>query len=141
MIQLECARSLKLWDRFPILSWMTPFIDRIGILSHGKRGNGTNEFTTLAALLHLIDARVREFYREPEVIFWVYGFPLILAMGLGYAFRGVEPEAPRVDVQATPNKAMAEELAKRLNNEKLGAEKVETQVNSAEECDASFQSR
>jgi ABC-2 type transport system permease protein len=87
-------------------------------------------------LLHLIDARVREFYREPEVIFWVYGFPLILAMGLGYAFRGVEPEAPRVDVQTTPDKTKAEELAKRLSDERWGAEKIETQVNSAEDCEA-----
>jgi hypothetical protein len=50
----------------------------------------------------LILARVREFYREPEVIFWVYGFPLLLAIGLGIAFAGRKPDRPVVDVVATP---------------------------------------
>jgi ABC transporter DrrB family efflux protein len=53
-------------------------------------------------LLHLILARLREFYREPEVIFWVYGFPVLLAVGLGIAFRSKEPEAPAVDVVESP---------------------------------------
>jgi ABC-type multidrug transport system permease subunit len=37
-------------------------------------------------------ARAREFTREPGVIFWVFGFPLLLAVALGVAFRdrGVE---------------------------------------------------
>ena len=50
-------------------------------------------------LVQLIGARFREFLREPEVIFWVYGFPLVLAAGLGYAFSNSKPEAPAVDVQ------------------------------------------
>jgi ABC-type multidrug transport system permease subunit len=41
---------------------------------------------------------VREFYREPEAIFWVYGFPILLAVGLGIAFRERPPEIVRVDV-------------------------------------------
>ena len=36
----------------------------------------------------LYKARVREFYRQPARLFWVYGFPLILAVVLGLAFRG-----------------------------------------------------
>jgi ABC-type multidrug transport system permease subunit len=32
-------------------------------------------------------ARLLELKREPEVIFWVFGFPLLLAAGLGIAFR------------------------------------------------------
>jgi ABC-2 type transport system permease protein len=36
---------------------------------------------------HLLAARMRELKREPEVIFWVFGFPLLLAAGLGIAFR------------------------------------------------------
>lgn len=50
------------------------------------------------AFLQLILARIREFYREPEAIFWVYGFPIILAVGLGIAFSGGEPPPPVVDV-------------------------------------------
>src|SRR5713101_5293447 len=36
---------------------------------------------------HLLRARLLELKREPEVIFWVFGFPLLLALGLGIAFR------------------------------------------------------
>ena len=32
-------------------------------------------------------ARFREFYREPEVVFWSFVFPILLAVGLGLAFR------------------------------------------------------
>jgi ABC-2 type transport system permease protein len=36
---------------------------------------------------HLLVARLLELKREPEVIFWVFGFPVLLALGLGIAFR------------------------------------------------------
>jgi ABC-type multidrug transport system permease subunit len=36
----------------------------------------------------LYKARIREFYRQPSRLFWVYGFPLLLAIVLGLAFRG-----------------------------------------------------
>jgi len=49
----------------------------------------------------LLLARLREFFREPEAIFWVYGFPVLLAVGLGIAFRDKPPERVRVDVQVT----------------------------------------
>jgi ABC-2 type transport system permease protein len=55
--------------------------------------------------MQLIVARMREFYREPEVLFWVYGFPLILAIGLGIAFSGREAEQPAVDVQQSEGAA------------------------------------
>ncbi len=35
----------------------------------------------------LLSARMKELWREPEVIFWVFVFPLLLALGLGIAFR------------------------------------------------------
>jgi ABC-2 type transport system permease protein len=38
-------------------------------------------------LLELTLARLREFYREPAAVFWVYVFPLLLAVALGFAFR------------------------------------------------------
>src|SRR5438094_8829866 len=38
-------------------------------------------------LVQLTLARMREFYREPEAIFWVFGFPIVLACALGIAFR------------------------------------------------------
>jgi ABC-2 type transport system permease protein len=50
-------------------------------------------------LKELVLARIREFIREPEAIFWVYGFPLLLALGLGIAFRNQPAEKVFVDVQ------------------------------------------
>ncbi len=51
------------------------------------------------AFVQLLLARAREFYREPITIFWVYGFPLILALILGIAFLSRPVESPIVDVQ------------------------------------------
>jgi hypothetical protein len=65
-------------------------------------------------LMQLLLARIREFYREPEVLFWVYGFPLVLALGLGIAFSGSQPDTPEVDVQeppATSPDALQQEIA------------------------------
>jgi ABC-type multidrug transport system permease subunit len=64
-------------------------------------------------LAQLILARIREFYREPAAIFWVYGFPLVLALILGTAFRNRPVEAIRVDVVTADdareaNQALAE---------------------------------
>lgn len=49
-------------------------------------------------LTELFKARVREFLREPGYVFWVFGFPLLMAIGLGLAFRSKAPEPPRVAV-------------------------------------------
>lgn len=38
-------------------------------------------------LVELTLARLREFVREPEAVFWVFFFPILLASGLGVAFR------------------------------------------------------
>jgi len=40
-----------------------------------------------AGYRHLLRARIIELKREPEVVFWVFIFPLLLAAGLGVAFR------------------------------------------------------
>ena len=44
-------------------------------------------------LVELTLARFREFLREPEVVFWVFAFPVIMTCALGVAFRsrGTEP--------------------------------------------------
>src|SRR5262245_60670597 len=48
--------------------------------------------------LQLFLARLREFMREPEVVFWVFGFPILLAIGLGIAFRNKPPDKVVVGV-------------------------------------------
>ena len=55
-----------------------------------------------APLFHLVDARLREFCREPAAIFWVYVFPLIMMVALGIAFRNRPQGQATVDVQAGP---------------------------------------
>src|SRR5689334_22305270 len=52
------------------------------------------------ALRELSLARLREFYRQPARIFWVYGFPTILAIGLGLAFQSKTPDSIQVDLVA-----------------------------------------
>ncbi len=47
-------------------------------------------------LVNLTLARVREFLREPEAVFWVYVFPLVLVVALGVAFRNRPMEAMRI---------------------------------------------
>jgi hypothetical protein len=49
-------------------------------------------------LLQLYLSRLREFYRQPARIFWVYGFPTIMAIGLGLAFRSRPPESVQLDL-------------------------------------------
>src|SRR5882757_9852182 len=48
--------------------------------------------------LHLLMARMRELQREPEVVFWVFVFPLLLATGLGIAFRNKPADASSVAI-------------------------------------------
>ena len=38
-------------------------------------------------LVELTLARFREFLREPEAVFWVFAFPVIMSCALGLAFR------------------------------------------------------
>jgi ABC-2 type transport system permease protein len=47
-------------------------------------------------------SRMREFYREPEAVFWVFGFPIVLAFALGLAFRNTGPGTLQVAVVQGP---------------------------------------
>jgi ABC transporter DrrB family efflux protein len=77
----------------------------------------------------LLLSRFREFYREPEVIFWVYGFPILLAVGLGIAFWNRKPDPPLVDIQSDVNSTEADQLRQALESEKIRVE-----MHSPEEC-------
>ncbi len=63
-------------------------------------------------LAQLTLVRFREFIREPEALFWVFIFPVLLAAGLGVAFRNRPAEVLQI---ATVN----EQLAAPLRQEKL----------------------
>jgi ABC-type multidrug transport system permease subunit len=56
-------------------------------------------------LLELTRARIVEFLREPEALFWVFVFPVLLALALGIAFRSRPVDPPRVAL------VVSEELA------------------------------
>jgi ABC-2 type transport system permease protein len=64
-------------------------------------------------LVQLVLARLREFYREPEAMFWVYGFPILMIAGLGIAFRNQTVEQIAVDVVSGPAAATAVEALSR----------------------------
>ena len=62
-------------------------------------------------LVALTIARLLVFLREPGAIFWVFVFPVLLAIGLGVAFREQPPEPARVAVDgADPHAAEFEAL-------------------------------
>src|SRR5713101_2116556 len=63
-------------------------------------------------LVQLTLMRFREFIREPEALFWVFIFPILLAAGLGIAFRN-RPADVLTIVAVTP------QLAQSLRQEKL----------------------
>jgi ABC-2 type transport system permease protein len=55
-----------------------------------------------SALVELTLARFRMFFREPSAVFWTFGFPVLLSIALGAAFRNRPPEAVRVAIEAGP---------------------------------------
>lgn len=62
-----------------------------------------------AGYRHLLWARTLELKREPEIIFWVFVFPLLLAFGLGIAFRN--KPANTTSVAVVQNAGAAKTLA------------------------------
>jgi ABC-2 type transport system permease protein len=52
-------------------------------------------------VVQLTLTRFREFLREPEAVFWTFIFPILLATGLGIAFRSRPPDVAKVGVLAT----------------------------------------
>jgi len=56
--------------------------------------------------------RIRDFTREPEALFWVFAFPIVLAFALGLAFKNRGAQVVRIGVEAG---AGAEALAQTLD--------------------------
>ena len=76
--------------------------------------SGIGSVTNLNPLWELTLARVREFGREPEAVFWVFIFPVLLALALGIAFRNRAPEQAVVGVEnTTPRAAMVMDMLSR----------------------------
>jgi ABC-2 type transport system permease protein len=50
----------------------------------------------------LLAVRMKELRREPEVVFWVFAFPLLLALGLGIAFRNKPADVTSIAIVGGP---------------------------------------
>lgn len=106
----------------------------------------------LYPLVELVKARLREFYREPAIVFWVFVFPLLMAFGLGVAFRSKENLVPLVAVVVekgesphqlerailTSDKVKARKLSLIEAKKQLSRTKVDLVVNVAEEAEFLF---
>ena len=72
-----------------------------------------------SALLELTLSRFREFWREPGAVFWAFGFPLALALGLGLAFREQGRLLPRVALGEVSTEWVARALEQLDGDEQL----------------------
>jgi ABC-2 type transport system permease protein len=54
--------------------------------------------SAFSPLRELTLARLRLFFREPGAVFWTFGFPLLLSVALGIAFRNRPAEPVRVGI-------------------------------------------
>jgi ABC-type multidrug transport system permease subunit len=72
-----------------------------------------------AGYSHLLMARMLELKREPEVVFWVFVFPLLLALGLGIAFRNKPADAVLVAIVGGDGSQEAQSLLERSANHEL----------------------
>ena len=97
--------------------------------AHPPRSNGR-----WSGYSHLLMARLLELKREPEVVFWVFVFPLLLALGLGIAFRNKPADAVRVAIVANTGSQDAEALLARSTQHEL----FKMQTLSADEAQKGF---
>jgi len=58
-------------------------------------------------MVQLTLVRFREFLREPEAVFWTFIFPILLAAGLGIAFRQRAADKAQVGVVTTASGSAA----------------------------------
>jgi ABC-2 type transport system permease protein len=90
----------------------------------------SNDEQSPSPLKELVMARIREFWREPGYVFWVFGFPLLMAIGLGLAFRSKAPEPPHIAVTeaVSPETALALTKSPRLHAERMTRPEAERQL-------------
>jgi ABC-2 type transport system permease protein len=75
-------------------------------------------------LVQLTLVRFLEFLREPEALFWVFVFPILLAAGLGLAFRNRPPDVVRIGA-ITPELTESLQQERLLNVQQLSAQAAE----------------
>jgi hypothetical protein len=70
------------------------------------------------SLAQLTLVRFREFFREPDAVFWTFAFPILLASGLGIAFRHRPPELLHVGVRVPAGATAAPPLLAALRRQR-----------------------
>lgn len=70
-------------------------------MTNDSRGAERDQGLAGNSLWQLISVRFKEYLREPEALFWSFGFPILLAIGLGIAFRSKPPDVIRIAVART----------------------------------------
>jgi len=85
-------------------------------MSESRIGAETERGLDANSLWQLIAVRFREYMREPEALFWSFGFPILLAIGLGIAFRS--KPADLVHVAVVNNGPRSASLAEALRRDK-----------------------
>ena len=92
-------------------------------MNESRIGAETERGLDANSLWQLIAVRFREYMREPEALFWSFGFPSLLAIGLGIAFRSkpadlvhvaVVSNGPRSAPLAPENKCLAQSNKSRV---------------------------
>jgi ABC-2 type transport system permease protein len=92
-----------------------------------------------AGYSHLLMARMLELKREPEVVFWVFVFPLLLALGLGIAFRNKPGDAASVAVVAKADgPGVRSYVPEAILARSLQSDRFRAQIMSADEAYKGF---
>jgi ABC-type multidrug transport system permease subunit len=78
-------------------------------------------------IVELTRTRVLLFLREPEILFWVFAFPVVLAAILGFAFRRGSPQPSRIAVVAPDGSSLAARMSE--------AERIEVVPTEASSAD------
>lgn len=102
-------------------------------MSSGSKAAGLR--LRVRAIHELALARFRLFYREPGAMFWTFGFPLLLSIVLGVAFRSRDPEPVVVAVEAS---AASPEHAERARALLAATGEVEVDLLTPEEAHAAL---
>ncbi|MFZ1919003.1 MAG: ABC transporter permease [Terriglobales bacterium] len=76
---------------------------------------------------YLLWVRLLELKREPEIVFWVFGFPLLLSLGLGIAFREKPADRTSVAVIAGAN---AEKTLAQLSGSQLSSNDKQSPIHA-----------
>jgi ABC-2 type transport system permease protein len=103
------------------------------------------EMLQSSPLAQLYLVRLRDFRRQPARVFWVYGFPTLLAIALGFAFQNRPPAPIQVDlIKGSGSEAIkvafeahnaSLERAKQAGSPRLSTPAVEVHESTGEEAE------